>query len=97
MSYFRLRGLFRLRLLGRAQTLDALPDPADGCLVVLELLHPGNTRQTVPDGYQPVGRPLGGQFGQFLLVGEAVERAGGCGGGLLGGAVRRDVVFAVDG
>ena len=42
-------------------------------------VHRGNARQTVPDGYQPVGRPLGGQFGQFLLAAEAVERGCGCG------------------
>jgi hypothetical protein len=95
-SRFRLLGLILLRLLGFAQALDALPDPGDRRLAVLEALHRRYARQAVPDGYQALGGPTGDQFRQFLLAGEGIERSGGCGGSLLCGAKRRDVVVVVN-
>jgi hypothetical protein len=89
--------LFRLRLLGRAQPLNAGPDAADGGLVGLEALHRHHARQAVPDGHQAFRRPIGGVFGQFLLAAETIKGDSGCGGGLFCGAKRRDVVLFIDG
>src|ERR1035438_6488168 len=95
-SGLRLRDLFRLRLLGFAQTLDALPDAGDSSLGALKALHGRDASQAVKNRDQSLRRPRFGQFHQFLLAGEGIERGCGCGGALLGGAMRRDVVVGID-
>src|ERR1017187_4316797 len=91
---FGLGGWCRLRQ--RAQSLNALPDAAGGGLVVLELLDGLHAGQAAPDRHQPLRRPRLGQFGKLRLAAEAVERRGGCGGSLLRGGMRRDVVVGVN-
>src|ERR1035438_7624705 len=72
-SGLRLRDLFRLRLLGFAQTLDALPDAGDSSLGALKALHGRDASQAVKNRDQSLRRPRFGQFHQFLLAAEAVE------------------------
>src|ERR1022692_1760389 len=94
-SRHRLR-LVRLRLGRLAQALDALPDPADGRLAVLELHDRGHARQSVPGGHQPGGRPLGGHLRQVLLAGEGVERRGAGRRGFRRAGEYRNVVIVVN-
>src|ERR1017187_6426634 len=93
----RLRGLFRFRLLGCAQPLDALPDAAGGRLVALEALHGRDASQAVKNRDQSLRRPRFGQFRQFLLAGEGIEGGLGCGGGLVLVRKRGNVVLFVNG
>src|ERR1039458_533232 len=95
-SGLRLRGLFRLRLLGFAQTLDALPDAGDSSLGALKTLHGRDASQAVKNRDQSLRRPRFGQFHQFLLAAEAVEGRCGCGGGLFLARKRNYFVRFVD-
>jgi hypothetical protein len=79
-----------------AQALNARPDPADGCLRVLQLLRRLLARQAVQDRQQALGGPSGGQLCEFLLAGEGVKRCLRGGGGLFRGRKRHDFVLFVD-
>ena len=80
-------GRFRRGLGSFAQTLDALPNPGYRRLCVLELFDRGHSCQAVPDLYEAVRRPGGGQFRQLLLGGEGVEGDGSGGGGFLSAVI----------
>jgi hypothetical protein len=87
----RLRGLCP-GLCSFASFLDTFLDRGSRRGPVLETFDRGNARKTVPDGHQALPRPTDGQFCQFLLTGEVIKRRGAGGGGLLRGAMRRDVI-----
>src|SRR5205809_279651 len=85
------RGGWGRFLCAGVQTLDRFPDPADGRLLILELLYRREARDAVPDLDQPVRRPLRNQAGQLLLAAEALALAG-----ILLTRERRDAVLCVD-
>jgi hypothetical protein len=88
--------LVGLWLLWLPQTLDPVPNLADSCLGGFEPLHRLYTRQAVPSGNQPLRRPTGGQFRQFLLTGEGIEGGSGRRGGFFRSGERADVVLGID-